>query len=155
MKLRRKHLMEAYRKVAPECSTQKQAYERTVKSPAPQFYITADHARHVVSPMLHGDFRLFNTLPPNKKRMYQALCDTVLRLAETRAYFGKSLTYIIPYAIQQPAPEFFIDAQWFRRIYNHRKYFETNDTWMPYRRMLIEKRKLKGLNKKNKKDEQK
>jgi hypothetical protein len=40
--------------------------------------------------------------------MYGELFDVVMRLTENREFIGKSLWYIMPFAVTQPASEFFI-----------------------------------------------
>ena len=37
-------LMDTYRKVAPDCWSQQEAWEKTVRHPAPRYYITAKQA---------------------------------------------------------------------------------------------------------------
>lgn len=103
-------LIKAYCKVVSEQHfwTMEEACAKAVKEPAPRFYITPKRARLMLSPMVHGDFRRVDLMPPNKRRMYYALYDVVIKMAEQRQFIGKSLTYITQYAVTQPAPEFFV-----------------------------------------------
>lgn len=101
-------LIKAYKSVAPFCWSQFEAYEKAVKQPAPRYYITPRQAAQVISPMVHGDFRRVDMMLPNKRRMYYSLFEKVVELSEKRAFIGKSLTYIMQYAVTQPAPEFFV-----------------------------------------------
>ncbi len=103
-------LIDAYKRVSPHCWTQLEAYERMVREPAPRFYISSDAARRVLAPMVRGDFRRVDKMDNNKKEMYYALFEKVIELSEKREFAGKSLTYITPFAVLQPAPWFFISA---------------------------------------------
>lgn len=107
-KMMQDDLIKAYNKVAPFCWSQKDAYEKTVKQPAPRYYITPKQAAQVLSPMLRGDFERVNMMQNNKRRMYYSLLEKVNELSEKRAFVGKSLRYIAEYAVIQPAPEFFM-----------------------------------------------
>lgn len=109
-------LIKAYNKVALSCLTQEDAYRKAVKQPAPRYYISAKQALQVISPMVQGDFSRVDTMIPNKKRMYYSLYEKVIELSEKRAFIGKSLTYIVKFAVCQPAPEFFIKGSSFRVI---------------------------------------
>ena len=100
-------LIKAYNSVAPSCWTQKEAYTKAVLQPAPRYYVSAKQAAQVIAPMVRGDFEKVNMMLPNKKRMYYSLFQRVVELSEKRAFIGKSLAYIMPYAVSSPAPEFF------------------------------------------------
>ena len=101
-------LIKAYNAVATKCWSQTEAYEKAVKQSAPRYYITPKQAAQVISPMVHGDFRKVNMMLPNRRRMYYSLFDKVVELSEKRAFIGKSLTYIMQFAVASPAPEFFV-----------------------------------------------
>ena len=109
-------LIKAYNRVAPTCLMQSQAWEKTVKQPAPRYYITAKQALQVLSPMMQGDFTHVDMMIPNKRRMYYSLYEKTIELSEKRAFVGKSLTYIVQFAVASPAPEFFITSSSFRVI---------------------------------------
>lgn len=101
-------LIAAYNKVAPLCWTQKEAYNRTIKQPAPRYYISARQATQILSKMVRGDFFFVKSMHKNKQRLYFSLFDKVMEMSEKSAFIGKPLYYIVQFAILQPAPEFFI-----------------------------------------------
>ena len=101
-------LINAYKKVAPFCWSQKEAHERMVKEPAPRYYITARQACQVISPMVRGDFEMVNLMLPTRRRMYYCLFDEVVKLMDKPAFYNKSLYQIVQAAVLRPAPEFFL-----------------------------------------------
>lgn len=101
-------LIKAYNKVAYTSWTQVEAYKKAVKQPAPRYYVSARQAVQVISPMVRGDFERVNLMTPNRRRMYYSLFEKVTELSEKRAFIGKSLSYIVQYAVASPAPEFFV-----------------------------------------------
>lgn len=109
-------LIAAYKAVSGTCWTQREAYEKMVKQPAPRYYITPKQALQVLSPMVKGDFERVNMMMPRKRRMYYSLYEVVMKLSEQRSFMGKKLYYILRYAVTQPAPEFFIGANRARQI---------------------------------------
>ena len=109
-------LMEAYIRVSSKCWTQMEAYERMVKEPAPRYYITPKQAYHVLLRMMKGDFEYVDTMPESKRKMYYSLFEVVNELTMKRSFIGKSLWYIVPFAVTSPAPEFFISAERARHI---------------------------------------
>ena len=90
--------------------TMQDACNKAVKMPAPRFYISPKQAYLVISPMMKGDFERVDLLNPLKREMYYELFDVVTRLVEKREFIGKSLWYIMPYAVIQPASQFFISG---------------------------------------------
>ncbi|MCR5270568.1 MAG: hypothetical protein K6D91_06075 [Prevotella sp.] len=101
-------LIKAYNKVAHLCWSQAEAYQKTVIQPAPRFYVSPKQALQIISPMVKGDFSRVELMRPIKKRMYYALYDVVVKLSEKRQFVGKSLFYILQFAVLSPAPEFYI-----------------------------------------------
>lgn len=101
-------LIKAYNTVAPMCWSQTDAYDRAVKQPAPRYYVSPRQAAQIISPMVRGDFERVNMMMPNRRRMYYSLFEKVIELSEKRAFVGKSLAYIMQYAVASPAPEFFV-----------------------------------------------
>ena len=101
-------LIRAYKQVYGSCWTQKQAYERMVMQPAPRFYVTPKQACTIISPMMRGDFERVDLMMPLRREMYYSLFDVVVRLSEKREFIGKSLSYIMKFAVAQPAPRFYI-----------------------------------------------
>lgn len=113
----RKALMEAYNEVYRHCWTQQEAWRRTVRHPAPRFYISPKQARLVVAPMLRGDFSVLEGMMPTRQRMYRCIYDRVLKAAQKPEFVGKSLNFIIPHIVCQPAPEFFIGPESMRKTF--------------------------------------
>ena len=109
-------LMKAYINVSGTCWTQMEAYEKMVKEPAPRYYITPKQAYQVLARMMKGDFEIVDMMATGKRRMYYSLFEEVLKLSEKREFIGKSLWYIVPFAVNSPAPEFFITAERARHI---------------------------------------
>lgn len=101
-------LIKAYCKACESSWTMLDACNKAVKMPAPRFYITPKQAHAVISRMMKGDFGRVDLFMPLKRKMYYELFDVVVRLSEKREFIGKSLWYIMPYAVLQPASQFFI-----------------------------------------------
>lgn len=114
-------LIEAYKRVCGKCWSQHEAYERMVLEPAPRYYVSAKHAHQIIAPMVKGDFEMVNLMLPMRREMYYSLFEVVLRLSEQKEFRGKSLNYIMPFAITQPAPRFFISPTRARIIRNFLK----------------------------------
>ena len=104
-------LIEAYKKVYHTCWSQSQAYELTVRQPAPRFYVTARQASQVIAPMLRGEREHVDQMYPMRRQMYYDLFAVVQRLIEKREFIGRSLHYIMKFAVLEPAPRFYISAR--------------------------------------------
>ena len=104
-------LMTAYKRVAPSCWTQYEAYCRMVKEPAPRYYVTAKQAYQVIARMVRGDFERVNMMLPLRRRMYYTLYDEFVALCEKPSFYNKSVWFIIQHAVERPAPEFFISPK--------------------------------------------
>lgn len=104
-------LIKAYCKACDGAWTMRDACSKAVKMPAPRFYVSPKSAYLIISPMVKGDFTYVDLLIPSRRRMYYELFDVVMRLSEKREFMGKSLWYIIKFAVVQPASEFFIKPQ--------------------------------------------
>lgn len=118
---KREDLMAVYRQVYPKCWRQRDAYRRTVKHAAPRFYITPKQAYQNILPMLDGDFSKVEKMEPLRKKMYMDLFEIVLETAERREFIGKSLWFIIPWVVTQPAPEFYLAEETFKKIFHEVK----------------------------------
>lgn len=101
-------LIKAYCKACDGSWTMNDACAKAVKMPAPRFYISPKQAYHVISPMVRGNFERVDLLDPLRRKMYYELFDVVMKLTEKREFIGKSLWYIMSYAVIQPASQFFI-----------------------------------------------
>lgn len=113
----RQALWEAYRDVYRHCWTQNEAWKRTVRHPAPRFYVSPKQARLVVAPLLRGDFSQLEKMSPEKKKMYREIYERVLQAAQRPEFVGKSLNYIIPHIVSQPAPEFYLEVETIRKTF--------------------------------------
>lgn len=118
-------LIKAYCKACEGSWTMQDACAKAVKMPAPRFYITAKQAYLVISPMVKGDFGRVNLFAPLRRKMYYELFDVVTKLAEKREFIGKSLWYIMPFAVVQPASQFFVKPH---TLYVIRHYLKTGRT---------------------------
>ncbi len=101
-------LIAAYRRVCGDCWTQHQAYDRMVNEPAPRYYVTPRQACQIISLMVRGDFSKVDMMQPLRREMYYSLFNVVQSLSEKREFIGKSLSYIMKFAVVQPAPKFFL-----------------------------------------------
>lgn len=108
--------MDAYKRVAPKCWTQDEAYCKMVKEPAPRFYVTAKQAYQVIARMVKGNFEMVNMMKPIRRRMYYTLYDEFVALCEKPSFYNKSVWYIIQHAVERPAPEFYISSERARHI---------------------------------------
>lgn len=140
-------LIKAYNQVAPSCWFQEDAYKKAVKQPAPRYYISANQARQVLAPMVRGDFSRVDMMMPNRRRMYYSLFDKVIELSEKRAFIGKSLQYIVQFAVSSPAPEFFTSHHTMDKVRDFLKNNHFDDEGraqnLPYRDKNYEKLKKK------------
>ena len=101
-------LIAAYKRVCGNCWSQHQAYVRMVNEPAPRYYVSPKQASQIISLMVRGDFSKVEMMLPMRREMYYSLFKVVQELSEKREFIGKSLSYIMKFAVVQPAPKFFI-----------------------------------------------
>lgn len=109
----------AYRDVnrRVDIRSQQEAFELTVREPAPRFYVSAEKARCYICPMLRGDSSRVDRLRPLRREMYHALFDVVLRLSRRREFSGRSAHYILSFAVNEPAPRFYIGEEMMRKVF--------------------------------------
>lgn len=128
----REDLMKAYHEVYTKCHTQLEAYIKTVKHPAPRFYITPNRAYNMMSLMVKGDFSQVDSQDPLKRKMYYELFDKLNLLTQRQEFMGKSLWFICPFLVSQPASEFYISVNTFKEIFpsmkKHGKEYHFKDT---------------------------
>ena len=122
-----KDLMSAYREVAVYCTTQAMAWDETVKHPAPRYYVSAAWARHIIAPMLVGDYSKLNKLSQRRRRLYVSLYHKVIEASNKVEYRKMSLNKLLPHVINTPAPEFFISS-YMCRTYFHQYRKQENET---------------------------
>lgn len=149
---RQDDLIKAYNRVALSCWSQRDAYMKAVKEPAPRYYVSPKQALQIISPMVKGDFEMVNLMMPNKKRMYYSLFEKVMELSEKRNFIGKSLYYIVQFAVCEPAPEFFMSHKTFESIRSWMKNGKIDDEGRvlnyPSREKQRERQKLIRMRKK-------
>lgn len=128
----REDLMNAYREVYTKCHSQREAYIKTVKHPAPRFYITPKRAYSALILMVKGDFSELENLNPAKRNMYLELFDKLQQMSQKQEFMGKSLRFICPFLVTQPASEFYISVDTFKDIFpsmkKHGKNYHFKDT---------------------------
>lgn len=119
----REDLMRAYRKVAPTCWTQREAWEKTAASPAPRYYISGAETYRKMLDLSHGDRSRIDKMRPLKRDMYLSLYDTLLRISQEKRFIGKPLRFICDFLVLEPAPSFFLAPNAVKFIYgNYKKY---------------------------------
>ena len=133
----REDLMKAYREVAPRCRRQQEAYEKTVSSPAPRYYVSPRQAWEKLRLMAAGDFSVVDKMKPIKRRMYYSLFKKMEEMSQRKEFLGKSLWFICQFLVGEPAPEFFIKPDSMKFIFNHYKKYGKD-----YREMDLRKQKL-------------
>lgn len=128
----RQDLMNAYREVYSKCHSQREAYIKTVKHPAPRFYVTPTQAYKMMRPVVAGDFSKLEALPPLKRDMYIEMFDTLRRMTQKQEFMGKSLWFICQFLVTYPASEFYLSINTFKDIFpsikKHGKNYHFNDT---------------------------
>lgn len=126
----RQDLFAAYAEVTSRpCPSQQIAWIRTVKHPAPRYYIGAKKAVNIIGQLMLGNRAVLDSMRSYKKRMYIELEQEVLRLSEKKEYQGKSLKYICSFAILHPAKEFYISWETFKKIFCNAKRYGINFAW--------------------------
>lgn len=113
----REDLMNAYREVYTKCHSQREAYIKTVSHPAPRFYITPKRAYNALVLMVKGDFSELKNLDPTKRSMYLELFEKLQQMTQKQEFMGKSLRFICPFLVTQPASRFFISEETFKDIF--------------------------------------
>lgn len=149
-------IIKAYNKVAYLCFSQKEAYEKAVKQPAMRYYVTPKQAAQVISPMVRGDFSKVNKMKPNRQRLYYSLFERVVELSEKREFIGKSLAYIIEFAVVSPAPEFFVSyhlIKQMRSLIRNKRVDEEGKIFTRWRVRSYEVLKKKRIKKKIRQEE--
>lgn len=118
----RRDLFAAYRDVTSKpCPTQTMAWIRTVRHPAPRFYVSSKRAANAMSDLINGNLTNFNKLSKMRQAMYIELYNIVLQLSQKKEFIGKPLKYIVSFAIAQPASSFFVPPRRFREIFRNAK----------------------------------
>lgn len=115
----RRDLMRVYREVCANysCRDNTEALEKVINHPAPRFYINVKSAHTILSPMMHGDRTMLQKMTPQKRQMYEDLFDTVLRLSQKDRFHNCTLHHILRFAIQEPAPKFYIQLRRMEQIW--------------------------------------
>lgn len=125
----KRDLMVVYREVAERgaCRTQTEAYEQTVEHEAPRFYVDPRWAHVRISPMLRGDRRHLERMGSLQRKMYEDLFDVVVRMSQKERFLGASLSYILRYAVLEPAPRFYIGAVRMGQIWTEKRRSRLSD----------------------------
>lgn len=113
--------MEAYRKVLPHCYTQEQCWEKLNHYPAPRFYITPRQCYNVLLGMHHDKEEFLARQQLVKRRLYEDIYDTTLRLSGRWRYQGMSLSQISEFVVVQPAKSFYVERRTMEKIYSFMK----------------------------------
>lgn len=117
----RDDIMAAYREVAPHCWSQKEAWEKTAKHPAPRYYLSPKQAWDVLRLMVKGDRSVVDSMPYQCKARYYSLFKKLQELIQRREFIGKSLWHICQHLVCQPAPEFFVQPETVKHIFLYYK----------------------------------
>ena len=135
-----KDLLRIYREVCQsgDFATCTECYDAVVRHLAPRFYIDPRFAHTVISPMLRGDRSKLEIMKPLTRQMYEDLFDVVVRLSQLRQFHGKTLNYILQYAVLEPAPRFYISPTRMGQI------------WLAEKRKLYHNTAFKKLTRKRK-----
>lgn len=133
----REDLMNAYRRIAPHCHSQKEAWEKTVSSAAPRYYVSARQAWDRLRHMIVGDFSEVDAMRPLKKEMYYSLFEKYIELSQKKQFVGKSLWFTCQFVVLEPAPKFFTKPKNLKFIFSFYKKYGKD-----YREMDIRREKL-------------
>ena len=114
-------MISVYRKVAPECWTQKQAFERVVNHPASGFFILPQTACNVVRNMYWGRSDHIRRRSGNQARMYEEIYRRIMEKSQKPEYSGMSLMGLCTIVVDEPAPEFYMSVDSFRNVFSREK----------------------------------
>jgi hypothetical protein len=114
-------MISVYRKVAPECWTQKQAFERVVNHPASGFFILPQTACNVVRNMYWGRSDHIRRRSGNQARMYEEIYRRIMEKSQKPEYSGMSLVGLCTIVVDEPAPEFYMSVDSFRNVFSREK----------------------------------
>lgn len=123
--MKRRDIMSAYRKVAPKCWSQSEAWQKTADSPAPRYYISGRQAWLILRSMVAGDFSVVDNMNPQSRERYYSLFHKLQELMQKREFIGKSLFYICKFLVLQPAPKFFVTPRAVEHIFSSCKKYGT------------------------------
>lgn len=116
-RMQRDALIKAYREVYGKCWSQQEAWRKTAEHAAPRYYVTAKEAYEKLRRMAVGDFSTVDALGKTRRRMYYSLFERMQELTQRKEYAGKSLWFLCPIIVSQPAPEFFIAPRTVKDIF--------------------------------------
>lgn len=122
----RDDLMATYKEVYKKCWSQQEAWKKTAEHPAPRYYVTAKEAYEKLRHMVRGDTSVVDRLGRSKRRMYYSLFDKLEEMTQRRNLIGKSLWFICPLLVAEPAPEFFVEPRTVKDIYIKYKLYGRN-----------------------------
>lgn len=135
----RDDLMKTYREVFGKCRTQKEAYAKVVKHPAPRFYVSPKKAYEVMRFLISGDTSVLENMRSDRKRMYMDMFNVLLRMMQKPEYTGKSLWFVCQFLVTQPAPEFYFSVSSMEDLFSlyrkHGKDFRHDDIYKPHKKV--------------------
>lgn len=111
-------LMAAYRRIAPTCWRQAQAWRLVAESPAPRFYISGDACARVLRRIRNEGTGFLDDIRESKKRMYLELWVRFQRLCRNRDYMDISFIGLCDILVMQPAPEFYCSPGTVREVFH-------------------------------------
>lgn len=136
----RDDLMNTYRRVFDKCRTQKEAYAKTIKQPAPRFYVSPKQAYEVMRVLVSGNTSVLERMSGTRRRMYKDMFNILLRMMQKPEYTGKSLWFICQFLVVQPAPEFYYSVSSMEDLFSlYRKYgrrFHHDEVYQSKKRAL-------------------
>ena len=109
-------MMEVYKKVAVECFTQKQAYDRVVNHKASRFFIQPHTAYNRLRAVFKGKTQNIEVTKECEQRMYEELYKRVVELSLMPQHYGASLMQLCEIAVMQEAPEFYMKPEGLRHL---------------------------------------
>lgn len=111
-------LLKAYRKVAPTCWQQQQAWRRVCESPAPRFYISGHALEEVIRRILYDGMGFLQSMGGNRRRMYEELWVRFSKMVTERPYCNMDMRSVCCILVAQPAPEFYCSPETVRSVFS-------------------------------------
>lgn len=76
--------------------------------------------------MVKGDFSELENFSNLKRNMYLELFEKLQQMSQKQEFMGKSLRFICPFLVTQPASEFYISVDTFKDIFPSMKKYGKN-----------------------------